>query len=245
MKHLLFLGLVLILTACGAPEASTPAPTPEAIQIIYPQALHPWVDKLANCATNIPQISLYFIESDALNTDIQVNTIALEFGQPNTISNNTYQSQVGWEQIVIVVNKENSLSKLSYEELKAIFSGQLSQSEIGTGLFNQVWVLPKGEPTRMLFDQVVIQKQPLTTDAMLAPDPGAMLEAISKNPDAVGYLPGSFLNTKDPSFSSKVKIVQLEPSLEAELRQPVIAITQAEPEGLLRNLLVCLDANSS
>jgi hypothetical protein len=89
-----------------------------------------------------------------------------------------------------------------------------------------------------------MQEQPVTTAAMLAPDPGAMLETISENIGTIGYLPGSFLATVDPSIVSKVKIIQLEPILEAQLRQPVIAITQSEPTGLLRSLLVCLESTT-
>ena len=244
MKHLLLFGLILILTACGTIEVSAPAPTPEAINIRYPQALLPWADKLVSCASNVPQIALYLIEFNTLDPDIQANIIELELGQPSRINDLTYLSQVGWEQVVVVVNKENSLAQLSIEELKSIFSGQGSKLVNGSAQSMQVWVPPKGEPTRMIFDHAVMQKLSLTSDAMLAPDPGTMLEAISKNPDAIGYLPGSFINTNDPSYSSKVKIVKLETSLEAELRQPVIAITQSEPMGLLRNLLVCLEANS-
>jgi ABC-type phosphate transport system substrate-binding protein len=184
------------------------------------------------------------MQSDTLDTNIKSNDIVLEFGSPDNSRDDTYLSQVGWEKVVVVVNQENSLSQLSNNELKSIFSGQGSKSENGTDQASQVWTLPEGEPTRVIFDHAAMQTQSLTTESMLAPDPGAMLEAISQNIDAIGYLPGSFLTTNDSSYTSKVKIIQLDPSLEAELRQPVIAITHSEPNGLVRSLLVCLEANS-
>jgi hypothetical protein len=244
MKRLLLVGLILILTACGVPEVSTPAPTPEAINIIYPQALQAWADNLVSCASNHPQIALYFMESDVLVKNILPSNIVLEFGNPDNTSEVTYQSQVGWEQVVVLVNKENPLTQLSIDELKSIFSGQVVELENGSGRSTQVWVLPEGEPTRMIFDQVVMQNQSLTTDSMLVPDPSAMLEALSQNIDAIGYIPRSYLNTNNPSYSNKVKIVQLEPSIDALLRQPVIALTQGEPKGLLRYLLVCLEGKT-
>jgi hypothetical protein len=244
MKPLLIFGLALFLSACGSPEVSTPAPTPEAINIIYPTALQPWADKLARCASSYPQIALYFKESNALDTDIQLNDIGLEFGQPDLQSTVTYLSQVGREQVVVVVNQENSLSQLSSAELKSIFSGQRIKPENGSDQSTQVWVLPQGEPTRGIFDHAVMLDRSLTTESMLAPDPAAMLKAISQNIDAIGYLPASILTTNDPSYAGKVKIVQLDPSLEAELRQPVIAITLSEPKGLMRNILVCLEVST-
>lgn len=244
MKRLVLLGMVFIITACGSPEESTPAPTQEAINILYPQALQAWANNLANCASTVPQVALYFTTSDTLITDLRPNDIELVFGQPNGIANQTYLSQVGWEQAVVVVNSENSLSQLSNEELKAIFSGHAIKLENGAEQSYQVWVLPKGDPTRLIFDQAILLDQTITMDAMLAPDPDAMLEAISRNNGTIGYLPVSFLKTQDPSMTGKVKIVQIDSSVAAELHQPVIAITSGEPMGLLRNLLVCLETST-
>jgi len=233
-------GLILLLSACGSPDVSTPAPTPEAINVTYPPALQAWADQLANCAADKPQIALYFIQSETLDTTIRANDIMLKLGQSTPDNSDSFLSQVGWEQVVVVVNTDNQLSQLSTDEVKIIFSGQLAKWGNGSGQPIQVWVSPEGESTRKIFNHVVMLDHSLTTEAMLAPDPAAMLEAISKNIDAIGYLPESLLATVRPSDSSKVKIVQLESSLETELHQPVIAVTQTEPSGLLRSLLVCL-----
>jgi phosphate transport system substrate-binding protein len=240
MKRILQFGLVLSLIGCAAPDIYTPAPTPGAINIVYPSTLQPWAEMLANCGSNNPQIALYFMQSTNLDPDIRPNDIMLELGQTTQDNADSYLYQIGWEQVVVIVNKDNQLSQISNDDLRAIISGQVSKWEGGSGQPIQVWVLPEGEPTRTVYDNFVMSAQPLTTEAMLAPDPGVMLEVISKDADAIGYLPGSFLSRGDSSFVSKVKILQVEPSLEAELRQPVIAIVQSEPKGLLRNLLVCL-----
>jgi phosphate transport system substrate-binding protein len=244
MKYLLLFGLVLFLTACGMAYESTPAPTPEAIKIIYPPALQAWADSLASCADKNPQVALYFIQPDSSHAGIQPNDIVLEFGNPVINSDVTYLFQVGWDQVVVVVNQENSVTQLSTDELKSIFSGQALLSKNASGQFTQVWVLPEDEPTRRIFDQAVMQEQSLTTEAFLAPDPVAMLQAIAQNIETIGYLPESFLTMNTSSTAGKVKIVQLDSALNADLRRPVVAITQSEPQGFLRDLLVCLEANS-
>ena len=242
MKYLLLFGLVILLCSCGTPEESTSAPTPEAIKIIYPPVLQAWADGLSSCASDNPQVALYFIQANKQGLVIHPNEIRMELGEPDSIYASAYVSQVGWEQIVVVVNKDNSLTQLSGDTLQIIFSGQVSTAENDPDQFFQVWVLPEGEPTRMLFDRAVLQTFSLTADAMLAPDTGAMLAAISQNGDAIGYLSESILNTS--SNTSKVKIVQLEPSFEEQLHQPVVAVTQSEPSGSLRSLLVCLESKS-
>jgi len=240
MKRFLLFGLVLLLSTCGTPDVSTPAPTSLAIKLFYPAALQPWADKLANCATNNPQIALYFMQSSGLDANLLANDIALELGQSTQDIPGTNLFQVGWEQVVVVVNKDNQLAQLSNEDLKSIFSGQVSKWKNASNQPIQVWVMPEGEPTRTIFDNAVMLTQSLSSEAMLAPDPGAMLEAISRDVDSIGYLPQSFLNTSDSTFANKVRILHLEPSLETELHQPVIAFTHSEPKGLIRNILVCL-----
>jgi hypothetical protein len=243
MKRLAVLGLFLLLAACGAPQSSTPAPTPQAIDLTYSPALQPWADKLTGCASNNPLIALYFNPSNTSDVGMQSNDIALELDQTNPSDGAGYRSQVGREQIVVVVHQDNPVSQLTATELRLIFSGQQTTWNDGSAQPIQVWVLPEGDPARVIFDQSVLQTQPLTTQAMLAPYSTAMLEAISKDVNSIGYLPASFLRSSGSVNSGDVHTVQLEQSVATVFDQPVVALTQAEPQGSLRNLLVCLEAD--
>lgn len=241
MKRLLF-GLMLFLVSCGSPELSTPAPTQETISVLFQPALKPWADKISGCASNNPLVGLYYIQSPTFDGNIDNNDIALSLGEPAQMKSSLYLSQMGWEQIMVIVNQDNNLSQLSATELQSIFSGQKSNWENNAGQPYQVWVLPSGDPVRTLFDGAVLQSTRLASEAMLAPDPEAMLEAISSDVSAIGYLPGSALSSSDPSLVAKIKIIQLEQSMQEELHSPVIALTQVEPEGLVRELLTCAQA---
>ncbi len=244
MKYYILLSLVLFLAACGSPPVSTPAPTAQAIGITYQPALQPWADKLSGCASGNPQVALYFNPSNNPATSILSNEIRLGVGQPIAKENAGYLSQIGAEQIDVIVNKDNLLVQLTGDELRRIYSGQLSTWSDGSGQPIQVWVQPEGDPVRVIFDQAVLQNQPLTTHALLAPDSSAMLEAISRDVDAIGYLPASFLNPSGSIDPGNVHIVMLDKPVETALNQPVVALTLVEPEGLLRALLVCLQADT-
>ena len=241
MKQLLFV-LMLFLVSCGSPELSTPAPTQEAISVFFPPALKPWADKISGCASSNPLVGLYFIQSPTLDANINNNEISFYLGEPTQINSPSYLSQMGWEQIMVIVNQDKNLSQLSIREIQSVYSGQSSNWDNDVGQPIQVWVLPYGDPVRMLFDRAVLQSSRLTSEAMLAPDPEAMLEAIASDANAIGYLPGSALSSIDPSLVAEIKVIQLEQSLQDELHPPVIAITQNEPEGLVRELLLCVQA---
>jgi hypothetical protein len=242
MKKLLLLGVALLLTACGTPDVSTPGPTPQAIEVVYPVAIKPWADKLAECAATNPSIALYFTQSLKAGTSFDIQKVILRWGQPGQEDESSYISQVGWEQLIVVVNHDNAVANLSTSELRSIFSGQTTQWDDNSAEQLQVWVLPVGDPSRVIFDQSVMASSPLTTEARLAPDPQAMLEAISSDVNSIGFLPEKQYLLGNPTTTSKVKLVQLEEILKDKFRQPVLAITPSEPQGAVRELLVCLQA---
>jgi PBP superfamily domain len=245
MKRLLvLLGFILLLSACRTPQVSTPASTPQVIELIYPQDLQPWVDKLSGCASNNPLIALYLKPSATSDTPLTSNEILLVLGQSTQANDSTYLSQVGREQLDVIVNRDNPISQLSTSELSSIFSGQQTTWNDTSAQPIQMWVPPEGDPVRSIFDQAVLQTLPLSSNAMLAPDPIAMLEAISQDVNSIGYLPASFLHSMGSVDPGEVQIVQLDKSVESAFNQPVIAITQGEPQGLLRSLLVCLESDT-
>ena len=239
MKRLRWL-LVLALTACGAPTAATPPPTPQAIDLYYPATLQPWAEMISTCATANPQIAVYFMQVTNPPSELPPDTLVLSFGQPHQTTTGDYLDQLGWEQVVVIVNQANSITQLSTDQRREIFSGQMETWKEGSGQPIQIWVLPDHEPTRQIFDSALRLIQPLAANAMLAPNPGAMVTEISKDSGAIGYLPQSFLSSRGFTDSEKVKIVNLDTPIKDKLHQPVIAISRSEPAGALRNLVVCL-----
>ena len=237
---LLSMGLILILASCGTPQIATPGPTPEAIRVYTPPSLQPWADKLANCADNDPLVAIYLLPAGGSDASLNQGDIQLELGQPSILKRDEQLFQVGWEQVVVVVNQANPISALSDEQVLRIFSGEETSWESEAGKRIQVWVLPEDEPTRIVFDNSFGLTQVLAPAAKLAPDPIAMMKAISTDEKAIGYLPLSFIDNGNSSSAGDIKIVQLDSTAEEKLKQPVLAFTASEPTGRIRDMLVCL-----
>ncbi len=240
MKRILWVWLLILLASCGTPQAATPGPTPEAINVYIPASMQTWADRLANCATKEPQVALYFFQTNLLADESNLNSIVLDIGQPSTKTGSLKAYQVGSEQIVVVVNKANPLSRGSAALLRQLFRGEVLNWDGGAGQKIQVWMMPEGEPVRQIFDDALNLIQPLAADALLAPDSGAMLGAVGNDENAIGYLPKSFLDASDQADKDKVKLLQLDDAIEQALHQPVLAFTRNEPAGSERNLVVCL-----
>ena len=235
-----WLGLVLLLAGCGSPQVATLGPTPEAIRVVYPPSLQPWADMLASCATGFPQAAIYLLPTTTPTSNLLAGDIELELGQPTQLDSAAHLFQVGWDQVVVIVNPANKLSSLPSDQLLNIFSGQVSQWENGTGKPIQVWVLPEGDPIRQIFDHN-ISLSVLASGAKLAPDLQAMRQAISFDVNAIGYLPQSYIVTGNADTVQNVKTIQLDHPTEDKLKAPVLAITTSEPTGIARQILVCLE----
>jgi PBP superfamily domain len=239
-KCLLVSVMCVLLSACGTPITPTPAPTPEAINILYPASLQPWADRMSSCAAGDPDMALYFFQQANPSPGTNPDEIELAMGQPSKDKPGAELYQVGWEQVVVVVNQDNPVTKLSGSMLKDIYLGQMSNWEDGSGQPIQAWVLPEGDPAQRAYEAALALNGNLAPQAKLAPNPSAILTEVAKDKNAIGYLPHSILSNSDSADTNKIKIVQLDQSLEQALHQPVIAITWSEPRGLLRSLLACL-----
>ncbi len=245
LKHLAWLGFILILAACGTPAIPTPGPTPGIINIYYPAALQPWADKLSGCAENERNAALFFTQADGTVPNLARDDILLAIGDPSKKADALFLAQVGWEQVVVIANQSNPITQLSVDQLDQIFTGRVSTWENGPAGPIQVWVLPPGDPIEQIFTSALGLDRSIAADAMLAPDSAGMLEAVATNKDAIGYLPQSYLGMNYEENARNVKVIRMDPALDNKLHQPVIAITQQEPSGYSRKLLVCVQANSN
>ena len=123
-----------------------------------------------------------------------------------------------------------ALRNLNTEQLRELYSEPSS--------IYQIWAYSEGNELRAIFDGAVLGNAALSSYVFLAPDPAAMLEAVAADPMAIGYLPKSWL-------TQNVQTISVASELQDAFEHPVLALTNAKPEGNLRNYLVCLQQNGN
>jgi hypothetical protein len=226
MKKIM-LCLMLFVTACGATPIDAPHPTPTlaVIKVYATAAAQPWQAELFNCAA---KQSAALVLSDPGSADI-----LLRIGEPQNLSMPAFQ--LGWEEIVVIVNKVHSFGQLQTEQAAELFTGEISdwsqitplsppmQGERGAV---QVWVFAAGEDVQQVFAKTLAGK-PIVSSARLATGPEEMSQAIANDPNAVGILSRHWKtgNVSDAYVAASA---------------PVLAITPFEPEGVVKDLLACL-----
>ncbi len=60
-----------------------------------------------------------------------------------------------------------------------------------------------------------------------------MLEAVAASPSTIGFLPRRWLN-------SQVKEIHIQGIDPSDLRIPILALTKTEPEGQVKDWLICV-----
>jgi hypothetical protein len=204
--------VVILISSILFFSCSTPpaSVTPQLISVYSTSAAQPWLPELYLCAGTATVISRVDDPSDA--------DIVLRIGEPSFLASPAFQ--IDMEEILIVTHRQSPVQKLTLEAARALFVGQGDPSV-------QMWVYASGEDVQEIFDQVVMAGGRVSPDARLAVNPQQMSDTLVNEINTVGILPRHW-KAGDTREVFSVALV------------PVLAITESEPQGVIRELLACL-----
>jgi hypothetical protein len=207
-----------LLTACGAP---TPQPTPQLINVYVSSAAYPWINGFYNCSSTSAVINL----SDPGSADI-----TLRLGEPDHLTTPAYQISV--EDILVIAHPQSGVGSLTLDQVRSIFLGQTANwKEVGgNDLPVQVWTFSPDEDVQGIFSKTVMNGEPVTSLARLATSALNMLKDVGTTPGSIGLLPRHLM-------AGEVKDVYTAGTA------PVLAITKSEPQGVVQELIRCLQEN--
>jgi len=171
-----------------------------------------------------PWLSGLFTCADKLSVVLNVSAespdISLRVGEPENIVFPIYQ--IDEEEILIVTNRESSVQILTLAEARELFA----QGDPSA----QVWVYASEADVQIAFDQLVMKGRSITSSARVATSPQQMSDLLNAEKDSVGILSKHWkVGTVREVFSAGTV--------------PVLAITKSEPQGVIGELISCLQSN--
>ena len=157
----------------------------------------------------------------------QAFDLTIRIGQPDNLASPAYQ--IGEEDILVIVNPQNPVKVLTVEQMRGLFTGQTSnwQGVGGSNATVQVWVYSPGEDIQQIFDTAALGGSRISSNARLATSPDEMAKAIAADVNAVGILTRHWKGSNVTDAFTAVTA-------------PVLALTKAEPQGTVQDLIACL-----
>jgi phosphate transport system substrate-binding protein len=159
--------------------------------------------------------------------DITQADLTIRIGESSNLASSTYQ--IGTDDVKVIANRQNPIDRLTIEQVRGLFTGQIQNwKDIqGADAPVQVWVFASGEDVQQIFEQTSLGGTPVTSAARLATGPDEMAQAIANDINAVGIFT-SHWDTGNASI------------LFSGASVPVLASTSSEPQGALPQILACL-----
>lgn len=153
-----------------------------------------------------------------LNVQPDAPDILLRIGEPEGLSMPAFQ--IDSEEILIVVHRQSPLQNMDLAHAQALFGGQGDPSL-------QIWIYAPGDDVESIFERDVMQSRNITSSARVAVDPQQMSDLLNAQVNAVGILPRHWKAGDTREIFSAGMF-------------PVLAVTQSEPQGVIQQLIACL-----
>jgi phosphate transport system substrate-binding protein len=167
-----------------------------------------------------------------------------------------YEIAVAKDGIAVVVHPENPVDRLTIEQLGKIFTGEVLRWSDVSGPDKEIEVLSResSSGTYVFFQEMVLKKQDYMQDAKLLPATSAIIQSVSTDRWAVGYVGLGYAVAAE----DKVKIIAVKESDESAavipseqtvksgkypIARPLYLYLNGEPKGIVKDFVeFCLSS---
>jgi phosphate transport system substrate-binding protein len=149
--------------------------------------------------------------------------------------------------IAIVTHSSQSVTNLTKEQVKQIFSGEITNwSQVG-GANESINVVAReeGSGTRAAFEEMVMCEDLIAATAILQPSNGAVRTTVSGDANAIGFLSFGYLDSsvKALDIDGVAGTVENAKNGTYPIVRPLLFLTKGQPTGLVKEFInFCLGA---
>lgn len=202
--------LLFFLAACAPVMTTAPTAIPPVVSVSASPAVEPWLSEVYACAGEFSAVVRRAASPSA-------SDIHLRLGEPEMLATPAYP--IGSEELLVVAHHSSPIRSLTADEARGLFSEGQEQVEL--------WVFASGDEAQVIFEREVMGGARIHPLAGLALHPQQMLNTLNAHSNAVGLLPGRWNQENLRAIFSLTGI-------------SVLAITPGEPEGVVKEIIGCL-----
>jgi phosphate transport system substrate-binding protein len=165
--------------------------------------------------------------------------IGMSSRELKTEEKNIHEIVIAKDGIVIVVHKSNTaVSDISIEQIRKIFTGEITNwSEVGGQDVAIIAVTREtGSGTRGAFEDIVMNKQEISSSAIVQGSTGAVKTAVQNDPNAIGYISLATLDNsvRDLTVEGVKGTAENVRDNSYKIARPFLFLTNKAPEGLVK-----------
>lgn len=145
---------------------------------------------------------------------------------------------VAQDGIAVIVHPSNPVNNLTLEQIRKIYTGEITNWEQVGGQNQQINVVTReeGSGTRGAFEDIVMAKQEMSGTIITQGSQGAVMASVEGDVQSIGY-------TSIAALTDTVKAVSVDgvaPSTETiqdgsyKVARPFLYVTKSEPQGLIK-----------
>lgn len=157
------------------------------------------------------------------------------------VDSDIWAAPIARDGLVIIVHSDNPLKNLTLDEIREIFNGQQTRWQNQSSTSNIIIPLTYREDDDIYreFHHLIMGQQQITSNAQVVPNISAMIQQVTNTPQAIGYIPLSYING-NVSVLSVDDIMPSQATVEDNiypLRTTLFVVGREEPPPLYRMFL--------
>lgn len=241
--------LVVLLVIVGAYFALAGGSSQQSISIVGSTSVQPVAEKLATeYMKKNPNVKITVqgggssvgIKSVQDGTaDIGTSSKSLKSDESQGLT----QYEIGKDGIAVIVNSQNSVGGLTIEQVKGIFTGNITNWKDvgGAGAKINVVVREDGSGTRDAFQEIVLGKLSNGTkvsfmkDAIVQSSSEAVQQTVVQDPNAIGFM--SFASVKDAKALQINNVAPSEATIldgTYKIQRPFLFLVKGDASGAIK-----------
>jgi phosphate transport system substrate-binding protein len=179
-------------------------------------------------------------EVDIATASREIKPEEIEAAKANGV--NPVETAIAYDGISVIVSPENPVSDLTFDQLRGIYNGTISNWKDVGGVDSEIVVISRDSSsgTYEYFKEEVLQGDEYRPDALTQPATGGIVGEVSQNPNAIGYIGVAYLDESVKALNLDAGNGPESPSSENilsgayPLSRSLYFYTNGEPSGLTK-----------
>jgi phosphate transport system substrate-binding protein len=148
---------------------------------------------------------------------------------------------IAYDAIAVIVHPSNRTNNLNLDQIRGIFSGQITNWHAVGGFDRPITLVTReeGSGTREAFQHLLMGKTEISLGALVQDSNGAIRQVVADDPNALGYISLGLVNDRVKAIEIDGVVPNIEniKKLRYKVIRPFLFVFNAEPKGLAKDFL--------